>query len=71
MPALSDDASPFASLMAAEGASYQTPQAEFARRPAPRFLQEQLAEGARHAAAEQAKAEAAKKAKRALEGKDR
>jgi hypothetical protein len=59
VPSLSDDASPFESLMAAESSHYETPAEEFGR-PAPRFLQEEIEQGARQAASARAEAEAKK-----------
>ena len=51
VPALSDDASPFESLMAADP-SYASPQEEFGAWAKPRFLEEALEQGARQQAAE-------------------
>lgn len=67
VPALSDDASPLASLMAA-ASDCQTPVDEFSGRERPNFVIEAIGQGERQLAAAQAEA-AAKKATR--EGKDR
>jgi hypothetical protein len=62
VPALSDDASPFESLMNGD-ASYPTPQAEFGQRPKPNFLAEELEAGQRKLAAERAAIKERKKEK--------
>jgi hypothetical protein len=61
VPAL-EDASPFASLMAADS-SYASPSEEFGGRPKPRFVQEAIEQGERQLAAAQAEAEAKKAAR--------
>jgi hypothetical protein len=66
VPALSDEASAFESLMTGDR-SYVSPAEEFGGRPKPRFLQEELEAGARQQAAARAEV-AARKAAR--EGKD-
>lgn len=63
VPALSDDASPFESLMASER-SHISPAEEFGQRPKPNFLAEELEAGARQQAAARAEIEDGK-------GKDR
>jgi hypothetical protein len=51
VPALSDDASPLESLLAGDR-SYSSPVEEFGQWAKPRFLEEQLEEGARRQVAE-------------------
>ena len=63
VPALSDDAAPFESLMASE-CSHISPAEEFGQRPKPNFLAEELEAGARQQAAARAEIEDRK-------GKDR
>jgi hypothetical protein len=65
-----EGASPFESMAAGPG--YVTPQQELGR-PKPRFLDEALAEGQRQAAVKraEAEAEAVKRAREALEGRDK
>jgi len=68
VPAL-DGASPYESMVAAGGVT--TPQREFERRPAPNFLDEELAEGRRRDAERRAEAELLKHAQAVLEGRDK
>jgi hypothetical protein len=68
VPAL-DDASAYESMIAAGGVV--TPSEEFGRRPAPNFLDEELAEGRRRAAEQRAEAELLEKAQRVLQGRDK
>jgi hypothetical protein len=59
VPALSDDASPFESLMAGDP-SHVSPAEEFGQRPKPNFLAEELEAGQRKQLAEQAEIAARK-----------
>ena len=64
-----EGASPFESLVAAGGVVL--PSEEFAGRPKPNFLAEEIEAGQRQQATERAEREAVENARRSLEGRDR